>query len=214
MTTFTWGAWSETAKANSTQFGPTIPEGQGYTGEIINAGARNTKSGKPQLWWDVKILVGPYAGKQERLSQTLSPENPKALAAFYGVLSRLGIDPAQAPDGTPPEAIAKLGIGTRITFDFSHRADGDRVYSDFKNIKQIDTVVSAPAPVAVPPAAVPAVAEAAAAPAVVAPAVETPQPTPEQIAAFLAAQQQAAPAAPAAPAVTVTPPAPGTGLPF
>lgn len=209
MTTYQWGQWAQTAAAASG--GPTLPEGEGYVGEIIDAGAKDTKKGQPRLWWKFKVLVGPSAGETEVLGQVLNPENPKALAAFYGVLGRLGIDFSRVPDGTPPEAVAKLVIGNRYSFDFSHRADGDRKFANFTNVKQLEgsAPAAAPAPVAVPAAPAPAPAPVAEAPT--SPAQQTVEELQAQLAALQAAQ---APAAPAAPAITVTAPAEGAKLPF
>jgi hypothetical protein len=219
VTTYQWSAWKKTADENSG--GPALPVGLGYQGEIIEAGAKATKSATSptQLFWKVKVLVGPQAGKVERLTQTLTPGNERALAAFYGTLERLGIDMAAVPDGTPPESIAKLALGRRISFDLEHREHNNRKYADFKNVKLLDSVTVAPQaaapPVSVPqvPVSVPVQPET---PAAVAPvAVEAPavaQPTPEQIAAFLAAQN--APAPEAAPAAAPAAPAAAGNLPF
>jgi len=150
MTDFQWKAWSATAAANNGA--PQLPPGD-YTGEIIDAGAKATKAGKPQLWWQIKVIVGVHAGAVEKMTQSLNPDNPNALSAFYGVLGRLGIDASNAPDGTPPEAIAKMAVGRKLTFAFSHRTDTatGRVYADFKSLALIDapsTNTTAPAVVA------------------------------------------------------------------
>jgi len=162
MPDYNWSGWQKTAIAASG--GPTLPVDTGYVGEIIDAGAKPTQKGTPQLWWSIKVIVGPQAGTVERMTQTLNPENPKALAAFYGVCDRIGISFDGVPDGTPPEAIAKLAIGRKLKFDFEHRVDPqtNRKYPDFKRLELVEG--------AAPAATVAAPAAAVAAPATVAPA--------------------------------------------
>ena len=129
-----------------------LPVGQGYFGEIIKAGAKAKPNGF-LLWWTVQVLVGPDAGRTGFLSQQLNTENGKQLNIFFRVCGDLGIDFDVIPDGTPPESIAKLILGTKINFDITHnpsKTDPSKVFSNFTNIKR---VTSEPAPVAVGPAA-------------------------------------------------------------
>lgn len=200
MTTYSWAQWGKTAAENSG--GPVLPVGTGYQGEIVEAGAKATRSATTptQFFFKVKVLVGPQAGKVERLTQGLTPGNERALAALFGTLGRLGIDMSQVPDNTPPEAIAKMALGKRIQFDLEHRAGDKGTFADFKNIKQLDTVTVPAQPVAAPaPAPAPA------------PVAETATPDVAALQAQLAAlqaQQAEAPAVPTAPA------AGASGLPF
>lgn len=181
LTDYNWKAWEATAAANNGA--PTLPAQEGYVGEIIDAGAKPTQKGTPQLFWQIKVLVGPHAGLVEKMTQTLNPENPKALAAFYGVCGRIGIEFTNVPDGTPPEAVAKLAIGRKLKFDFAHRVDTatNRVYADFKKIELIDATPNATAPSVVPPV----VAATPVAPPVAA------EPTPEELIAAQIAELQA-----------------------
>jgi hypothetical protein len=191
MPDYNWKAWQATAAANNGA--PTLPAAEGYVGEIIDAGAKPTQKGTPQLWWQIKVLVGPYANTVEKMTQTLNPENPKALAAFYGVCERIGIGFDSVPDGTPPEAVAKLAIGRKIKFNFEHRVDTNtnRVYADFKRLELLEVATLNAAPPVVAPPVQAATAVVAAAPAaVVAEALASPS-IEEQIAA-LQAQQVAA----------------------
>lgn len=124
-----------------------LPAGQGYFGEIIKAGAKAQPTGF-LLWWTVKLLVGPDAGRTGLLSQQLNTENGKQLNIFFRVCNDLGIDFDVIPDGTPPESIAKLILGTKINFDIVHnpsKTDSSKVFANFVNIKR---VTSEPAPVA------------------------------------------------------------------
>jgi len=205
VTTYTWNNWAKQSAASSG--GPTLAPGH-YTGEIIDAGAKPIKDGRPRFWWKFKILVGPYAGETEVMSQLFSPENEKARNVFFWQLSLLGIDFNNVADGATPESIAKLAIGRRFEFDFDHRESGGKVYPDFKNVVQLGDAPVAQAPVvAVPAAAAPAIDAVAAAPV----AAVAASPTVEELQAQLAALQAPAPAAeaPAAPAAPA-----GGALPF
>ena len=194
MADINWSGHRATAAANNGA--PQLPPGEGYVGEITDAGAKPTKNGTPQLFWFVKVLVGPYAGKTEKMTQTFNPENPNALSAFYGVTERLGVNWDVVPDGTPAEAVAKLVIGNKVNFDFEHRVDKStgRVYADFKRVSVLDgSTPNAAPPVVAPPVAAATAVVAAAPAAVVAEALASPT-IEEQIAALQA--QQAAVAAP------------------
>jgi hypothetical protein len=194
MADYQWQAWKSTVAASNGA--PSLPAAEGYVGEIIDAGAKPVKSGAPQLWWDIKVLVGPHAGLVERMTQMLNPDNPKALAAFYGVVERLGVNFDNVPDNTPPEAIAKLSIGRKLKFNFEHREDPNtkRVYPDFKRIELIEST-NTTAPAVVAPVAV---ATPVAAPVVVAAPTEPAGPSIEEQIAALQAQAAASAAAPAA----------------
>jgi hypothetical protein len=148
---YTWKKWEADAAKESG--GPTLAPAEGYVAEVVDAGAKPTKTGKTSLWFRLKILVGPSAGATETLYQQLDPENPKALAAFYGVLGRLGVDFSKVPDGTPPEALAKSVIGRKFKFNFSHRTDPktQRVYANFSNLEQLDVTPNAAPPKVVAP---------------------------------------------------------------
>jgi hypothetical protein len=124
-----------------------LPPGEGYQGEIVAAGAKPKPSGY-SLWWRVKVLVGPKAGTVTFLSQILNPENGPQLDIFFRVLKNLSIDFDQVPDGTPPESIAKLALGRKISFDIVHnpsKKDSTKVFANFININLIDEVAEAPA---------------------------------------------------------------------
>lgn len=124
-----------------------LPAGEGYFGEIVKAGAKPKPNGY-SLWWAVQLLVGPDAGRTGFLNQQLNPDNGKQLDIFFRVCKDLGIDFDVIPDGTPPEAIAKIALGTKINFDVVHnssKTDPSKVFANFTNIKR---VTSEPAPVA------------------------------------------------------------------
>jgi len=132
-----------------------LPAGEGYFGEIVKAGAKAKPNGFA-LWWHVKLLVGPDAGRTGFLNQELNTENGKQLNIFFRVCKSLGIDFDVIPDGTEPESIAKLILGTRINFDIVHnpsKTDSTKVFANFVNIKRVTSDAAlAPAPVAAAPA--------------------------------------------------------------
>lgn len=214
MTTIPWKQYATQAAANSG--GPTLPEGS-YTGEIIDAGSKPIKDGRPRFWWKFKILVGPHAGDTEIMSQIFSPDNEKARNIFFWQLSLLGIDFANVADGATPESIAKLALGKRFNFNFSHRTDKGKTYAQFNDLVEISEASAPQAPAAPPVPEAPVTAPVTYAPVTEAPVAPAPEVQPD-VAALQAqlAALQAAQAAPAAPAAEAAPPAaPAAGaLPF
>lgn len=156
MTTINYSALRKKAQEEgSGSSSENLPVGEAYLGEIVKTGAK-AKSPGYSLWFLVKVLVGPEAGKTTFLNQRLDPENGKQLDIFFRVLGDLGIDFDQIPDGTPPESIAKLAFGRKIQFDIVHNpGQGDKVFANFKNITLVDGPVDVPAPPVVTPAAEP-----------------------------------------------------------
>ena len=130
-----------------------LPAGD-YTGEIVKAGAKAKPNGY-SLWWHVKVLVGPEAGKTTFLNQQLNPENGPQLDIFFRVCKSLGIDFDVVPDGTPPESIAKLALGRKISFTIVHNpssTDSTKIFANLTKIKLVDDVPAAPATAAPAPA--------------------------------------------------------------
>lgn len=196
--------WSQIAAEAATApgFGPQHPEGSDYVGEIVKAGVTN-KQGKNASWWfDVSCLVGPAAGKKDRLFQTYAPASGTSVGIWFRLLDALGINLGSFPDGTPSDDIAKSAVGRRINYTIKHKEWNGKQSAEFLNVKLVDGGPIAQVPVApvVPTAPVPAAVEAAPAAPAAGPSVEELQ---AQLAALSAAAAAPAAAAPAA-----------SGLPF
>ncbi len=108
MTTTSWAAAAAVGSENS--FAIQHPEGGPYTGEIVKAGVISKQGKNQSFWWDVKCLVGPYAGKKDRLFQTYAPDSPGSVGIWFRLMTALGIPVASVPDGTPARP-ALLGKG-------------------------------------------------------------------------------------------------------
>lgn len=140
MTNLSYAALREKAAKEGGSTDELLPAGEGYFGEIVKAGAKAKAAGY-SLWWHVKLLVGPDAGKTGFLNQQLNPENGKQLDIFFRVCKDLGIDFDVIPDGTPPEAIAKLALGRKIRFDIVHnpsKTDATKIFANFVNISLVE----------------------------------------------------------------------------
>lgn len=158
-----------------------------YTGTVVT-GKFTPAAGKKkaQFGFRFKVSGGPHDGESVWMNQSVPDGSEKnaggAAAVFIRIMGDLGID------GSQDEAVAAKAVeGKSFDFEVSHRpkVPGPGNWVDVK-------LLTAAVPSA--PAAAPAAA-AAPAPAPAAAAAEVAQPTAEQVAAFLAAQQQAAPAA-------------------
>ncbi len=213
MTTTSWAAAAAVGSENS--FAIQHPEGGPYTGEIVKAGVISKQGKNQSFWWDVKCLVGPYAGKKDRLFQTYAPDSPGSVGIWFRLMTALGIPVASFPDGTPGSTLAENAVGRRITYTVKH--------GEFENVKLVEgqaPVVTPVAPVtsipAVPQPAAPVVEAPVAVAPVAAPAEDPVAALQAQIAA-LQAQQAAAAAAPAEAAPAPVAPAPAaapSAMPF
>lgn len=177
----------------------------------------SSQGGKDQIGVMWQVLDGPLAGQTSWQNQTISPENAKAMAAFFGWCSQFGMDSTffqRQPQPTVAEiaaviqdtvAVVEVGLGKPWGQNNEKQDNTFKV----KQIVQGGLVASAPAAVApAPVAAVPAVVPAAA-----------PQPVPVDSApafqqtnapAPVAAVPQPAPAAVPQPVAAIDP---ATGLP-
>lgn len=183
---------------------------------------QQSQGGKDQIGIMWQITEGPNAGLTSWENQTISPENPKAMAAFFGWAKRFGMDAdffRRNPQPTLPE-IASIIEGTvaAVTVGLGKPwgKNNDKQDNTFKINSVLGKqgglpVASAPAAPAVVPQAAP-VAPVAAPVAPVAPAA--PEPVYQ---APVAAPLPVAPAPVAAEVPVVPQPVaqidPATGLP-
>lgn len=189
-----------------------------------------SQGGKDQIGVMFQALDGPAAGQTAWVNQTISPENPKAMAAFFGWCAQFGMDNAffqRQPQPTLPEiasVIQDLVIDAEVTLGPLWGANKDKQDNKVKvkaiRGKQAAGAVAAPvaaapvaaapvAPVAAPVAAVAPVAAPVAPVAPVAPAAvyEAPVALPVQPVGLV---PQAPVAEVPAPAAAIDP---ATGLP-
>ena len=105
-----------------------------------------SKQGKPQIIADYEIIGGPDAGMQLRTWQTLTADNPQAVAIFLRYIRAHGVDPvAMGGDNT---RIVLSMVGVQLSAEVEH--------SPYMGVQRAHLVNFAPAAGA--PAVAPAVA--------------------------------------------------------
>ncbi len=168
-------------------FGGDLPAGE-YTLTIKTTNSKANKSGKQQIGVQWTVVEGPVnAGATAWQNQSLSPESPAALAAFFGFLRNLGVS-EEVIAGTNPNDLTPLathiaainqGVNFRVKVVHSTSEKNGKTYNNvnfYLNERGVQAsglvAVAAPpvpqSPVAAVLAAPPVVAQA---PAPVAPAV-------------------------------------------
>lgn len=213
-------------QANEAGFGPEELYQPGpYTGVVVNSNAGNSQGGKGQVGLRIQFEGGVHDGKAVWANQTLTPDNPDAMGAWFRTFAALGIDNSVWATNPSLEEIANRCIGRRVRFTLKHREwpKGSGQKRNNVNItsaieggalatapipqQQVITpaavapIPPAAAPVPTPAPATPAAPAAGPAPAPAATPVAATAPAgvdPDQFAqfqAFLAQQQAAAPAA-------------------
>lgn len=155
--------------------GSLLPVGS-YTllAKIVKVNA--SQGGKDQIGVMFQALDGPAAGQTTWVNQTISPENPKAMAAFFGWCNQFGMDNAffqRQPQPTLPEiasVIQDLVIDAEVTLGPLWGQNKDKQDNKVK-VKAIrgKQAAGAAAPVAAAPVAAAPVAPVAAPVAAVAP---------------------------------------------
>lgn len=171
-------------------FGGDLPAGE-YTLTIKTTNSKANKSGKQQIGVQWTVVEGPVnAGATAWQNQSLSPESPAALAAFFGFLRNLGVS-EEVIAGTNPNDLTPLathiaainqGVNFRVKVVHSTSEKNGKTYNNvnfYLNERGVQAsglvAVAAPpvpqSPVAAVLAAPPVVAQA---PAPVAPAVVQP----------------------------------------
>lgn len=229
-TTIDWGALMASSGADF----EILPVGQ-YAAQVVKAEAKQSKNGKLMFAVTFRVISGPKTNRNITDNIVLSPENPRAVQAFFINLRVLGVDEAflkQTP-APAPEAVAAKMVGAKVQISVTHREYQGQQRDNVDRISKLTGVAAAqaaapsitvpkvtPAPVAAAPkvtAPTPAAdpwagSEKDAGPTIGAPVVAqestAPIPAPVNPAPAAAPTPQAAqhtPAAPAAPAVPEIP---------
>lgn len=195
-------------------------QAEGIGGSLLPVGAhtllakivkvqKSTQAGKDQIGIMWQVLDGPSAGLTSWENQTLSPENPRAMAAFFGWAKRLGMDSdffRRQPEPTLPE-IASLIQDLVVTADVGLGKPWGQNKDKQDNTFKVTAIhgKQGAAPVAAPPAPAPV------------PAVAAPVPVAAPVAPVAAPVAPVAVQVPVAPVVEVPQPVapvdPATGLP-
>lgn len=183
---------------------------------------QKSQGGKDQIGVMWQITEGPNAGLTAWENQTLSPENPKAMAAFFGWAKRFGMDSdffRREPQPTLPE-IASVIDGIVVTATVGLGKPWGKNNDKQDNTFKVNTVLGKQGglPVASVPAAAPVVPAAAPVAPVAVPVAPVAPAAPEPV--YVApAPVAAVPVAPVAEAVPAAVPQPvgqvdpTTGLP-
>lgn len=215
MTTYDFNALMQQAQAEGLGPRAVLPDGT-YTLQAQTVKVQQTQGNpkKDQIGVRWVVLDGPAAGQSTWENQTISPENPRAMGAFFGFCGRFGMDAAffaRQPQPSLAEVAANISdvvivaeVGQRIW-----GKNNDKVDNTFKVVenrgKQAkitpQAATAAPGPVPGVPS-VPATAPVVPVAAPVAQAAPIPAPIP-----------QAAPAAVIPPAPVAVAPAPVAAAP-
>jgi hypothetical protein len=93
-----------------------------YLFEVQQADFKNASTGAEMIVAKLKVLEGPYAGRQLFTNFVLSPDNPFALRRFFLHMAALGIDnlEAVAPGGNM-ELLARAVTGRRAYAEIGTR---------------------------------------------------------------------------------------------
>ncbi len=168
-TTIDWGALMASSGADF----EILPVGQ-YAAQVTKAEAKQSKNGKLMFAVTFRVISGPKTNRNITDNIVLSPENPRAVQAFFINLRVLGVDEAflkQTPAPTP-EAVAAKMVGAKALISVTHREYQGQQRDNVDRISRLTGTAAAQA--ATPSIAVPTVA--APAPVAAAPRVAAPTP--------------------------------------
>lgn len=211
-----------------------IPDGP-YHVEVAKAVSEPTKTGKPMIRVQLRIIGGPHAGRLVFDQFVITADNPNALSFFFEHMAAFGLDRAFFAANPPMDQVAATLLNRQALIAVGTRTDG--AFAGRNEVKKYSpppmgqiggmtvataapqvpaTPPPAPAPVAQPPA--PAPVPPAAAPAQVAPPpVPQPAPVPEvpqPVAAPIPPVPVQVPPQPVAPPVVDVPAAPSAVPPL
>lgn len=163
--------WGDLMASSGADF-EILPVGQ-YAAQVTKAEAKQSKNGKLMFAVTFKIISGPKNNRTITNNVVLSPENPRAVQAFFINLRALGVDEAflkQTPAPAPETVAAKM-VGAKAQISVTHREYQGQQRDNVDRISRLTGVAAAQ--VAAPSIAVPN-----AAPAPVAAAHRVAAPTP------------------------------------
>lgn len=157
MTTVSFGQLREQAKKEG--FGSVLPDGTHVLEVVGPPKADKGQGGKPRISTKVKIVGGPNDGASGFYNQTLTLDNPKAMAVFFRQMEVFGLDDAYFAGlgEVTDEAISKVAADAfRPGFQFEAKVS----HHDWKGQPKNDIWPNKPVAAGTPGLTAPAVAAA------------------------------------------------------
>jgi len=153
--TIDWG----TLMASSGADFEILPVGK-YAARVTKAEAKQSKNGKLMFAVTFTIISGPKTNRTINNNIVLSPENPRAVQAFFINLRSLGVTEAflkQSPAPAPETVAAKL-VGAQAMISVTHREYQGQQRDNVDRIDRLTGSAAASVPTGVQvPTAAPAV---------------------------------------------------------
>lgn len=119
-----------------------IPDGD-YAIVVRDCTATKTSTSKDMLKLSTKVLMGPHKDATVLTNQTLSPENPAAVAIFLRFLAAFGLDedflaalPPRADGGPDMDAVARALKGRVAIATVGHHQWNDEDRNDISKFKK------------------------------------------------------------------------------
>ena len=111
--------WGELMQTAATALQP-VPKGQ-YQVVCKKAEAKTSSSGKLMFALQLTIEGPTNAGRSLRTYQTLSPENPTAVAIFMRSMANMGLDSTFFATNPAPSVVASALEGKRFGVEVDHQ---------------------------------------------------------------------------------------------
>ena len=152
--------WKDLMQASGGSFEP-LPVGD-YEVKVIKAEAASTSTGKLMYKMTMDVVSGPHTNRKVWTNQTLSPENPNALAMFFNAMGALGLDADFFNTNPSPDAVAQALVGRYAVVSLKQREWNGSMRNEVTAIKKSNrassmfpgvgggTAPSFPAPTAAP----------------------------------------------------------------
>jgi len=227
MTTVDFGKALRDAKTASYE---ALPIGD-YDVEVAVSDSIRASTGKPMIKVQLKVLTGPYQGRQVFNNFVFSAESPQAMAMFFRHMRAFGLTEeffASLGSNGSMDAVATALLNRRAKITLGQREWQGETRNEVKGVKPYTGAPGAPVagpvgpqptppPMMAPPVAPPASpqpapmpAPVAAQPAAPAQPASPPQPSPVAQPQYVEPQQPIAPPQPAYEVPAYVPPPPAT----
>ena len=151
--------WGDLMASSGADF-EILPVGQ-YAAQVVKAEAKQSKNGKLMFAVTFRVISGPKTNRNITDNIVLSPENPRAVQAFFINLRALGVDEAflkQTPAPAPETVAAKM-VGAKAQISVTHREYQGQQRDNVDRISRLTGAAAAQAAapsIAVPTATAPA----------------------------------------------------------
>lgn len=126
--------WKDLMQASGGSFEP-LPVSD-YEVEVIKAEAASTSTGKLMYKMTMNVVSGPHTNRKVWTNQTLSPENPNALAMFFNAMGALGLDADFFNTNPSPDAVAQALVGRYAVVSLKQREWNGSMRNEVTAIKK------------------------------------------------------------------------------